>query len=59
MLIIIDEQYRETPVKMSSIHTGVKKMIIQPNYAGNERCIIMADNKGPFFKTNFYWRRTK
>lgn len=28
-------------------------MIIQPNFAGNERCIIMADNKDPLSKTIF------
>lgn len=53
MLIVIDDQYRETPVEMSSIHVGVKKMIIQPNFVNNERCIIMADNKGYFSKPIF------
>lgn len=25
MIIILDEQFRETPIEMSSIHVGVKK----------------------------------
>lgn len=53
MLIVIDDQYRETPVEMSSIHIGVKKMIINPNVVNNERCIIMADNKGLISKPIF------
>ena len=53
MIIVLDELYRETPVEMSSIHIGVKKMIIQPNFAKNELCAIMGDDKGIFSKPIF------
>ena len=52
MLIIYNDQFTP-PVKMSSIHTGVKKMTIIPQFVNNQPCIIMGDNKGPFSKPIF------
>lgn len=53
MLIIYDDQYTQTPVEMSSIHIGVKKMMIMPVISNNEACIIMGDDKGIFSKPIF------
>ena len=53
MLIIYNDQYLHEPVAMSSIHIGVKKMIITPYVLNNQPCIIMGDNKGIFSKPIF------
>ena len=38
---------------MTSIHIGVKKMIITPYALDNEPCVIMGDNKGMYSKPIF------
>lgn len=53
MLIIFNNEFT-VPLKMSSIHTGVKKMTIIPRYLSNQqRCLIMGDDKGPLSKPIF------
>ena len=53
MLIIYNDQFLENPAAMSSIHIGVKKMIILPIFANNELCAIMGDDKRAFLKPIF------
>ena len=58
MLIIYDDQYTQTPIEMSSIHIGVKKMMIMPTISNNEACIIMGDDKG-FFQSHYLLAQKK
>ena len=52
MLIIFKDEFIP-PVKMSSIHIGVKKMIIMPQFIENQQCVIMGDDKGIYSKPIF------